>query len=85
MTGCALFDEAVGAFGARIKRRARHGEDLTALFERKPRRDQRTRSLGGFDNDDAERQSGNQPIAPREIARAWLPAERHFGQGDTGR
>ena len=28
----ALLEQAVGAFGARIERRARHGEDLAALF-----------------------------------------------------
>ena len=30
----ALLEQAVGAFGARIERRARHREHLAALFER---------------------------------------------------
>ena len=30
----ALLEQAVGAFGARIERRARHGEHLAALFVR---------------------------------------------------
>ena len=51
----------------------------------KPRGDQRARAFGGLDDDDAERQAGNQPVAAREIAPARLPAERHFGDGGAGR
>ena len=81
----ALLDQAVGAFRARIERRARHGKHFAALFERQPRRDQRARAFGRLDDDDAEREPGNQAIAPRKIPRAGLPAERHFGDRDAGR
>ena len=70
--------QAVRALRARIERRARYRKHFAALLERKPRGDQRARALRGLDDDDAERQPGNQPVAPREIARARLPAERHF-------
>jgi hypothetical protein len=36
--------------------------------------------LAAIDDDDAERQAGNQPVAAREVAGARLPAERHFGK-----
>ena len=37
---CALLEQAIGAFGPRIERRAWNGEYFAALFERKPRGDQ---------------------------------------------
>jgi hypothetical protein len=37
----SLADQAIGAFGARIKRRAGHREDFAPLFERIVRRDER--------------------------------------------
>jgi hypothetical protein len=66
----ALLEQVVGAGGARIERRARHGKDLAALFGRHPRRDQRTRALGWFDHDDAERGARDQAVAPGKVARA---------------
>ena len=41
----ALLEQAVGALGARIERRARHREHLAALLEREPRGDQRAGAL----------------------------------------
>ena len=67
--------------GARIERGARHREHLAALFERHARGDQRAGAARRLDDDHAERQSGDQPVAAREIAGARLPAERHFGDG----
>ena len=85
VTGVApLLDQAVGAFGARIERRTGNGEHFAALFEREARGDQRARALGGLDDDDPERQSGDQAVAAREIAAARLPAERHFGERRAG-
>ena len=76
----------VGAFRARIERRARHREHLAALFERHPRGDQRAGALRRLDHHDAERKAGNQPVAAGKIARARLPADRHFGdRGAFGR
>ena len=37
--GRALLEQAIGAFGARIERRARHGKHFAALFEGKSRGD----------------------------------------------
>src|ERR1700742_4593190 len=34
--------------------------------------------MRGLDNDDADRDTGNQPVAPRKVARAGAVAERHF-------
>ena len=51
----ALLDQAVGSLRARIQRRTGHGEDLAALVERTARGDQRAGTLGGLDDDDAER------------------------------
>ena len=81
----ALLDQAVGAFGTRIERRARHGEHFAALLERQPRRDQRARAFRRLDHDDAERKPGDQAIAAGKIARPRLPAERHFGDREAGR
>jgi len=36
----ALLDQPLGAFGARIERRAGHGKDFAALLGGQPRRDQ---------------------------------------------
>ena len=84
--GGALLDQAIGAFGAGagFERGARHGKDFAALLKRQPRCDQRTGSLGGFDDDDAKRQTRDQPIAAWKIPLPRLPAERHFGQGQAG-
>jgi len=53
------------------------GEPGTANTSRP--RDQRAGALGGLDDDDAERQAGNDPVAAREVLRARGPAEPHFG------
>ena len=75
----ALLEQPVGAFGARIERRARHREHLAALFAGQARRDQRARAARRFDHHDADRKPGDQPVAARKIVRARLPSERHFG------
>ena len=80
----ALLDQAVGAFGARIERRARHGKDFAALFQREPRRDQRARMFGSFDNDQAKGEARNQPIAARKVWRPRFPSEWHFSQSQPG-
>jgi hypothetical protein len=51
----ALLDQAVGSLGARIERRTGHCEDLASLVDRTARGDQRAGTLGGLDDDDAER------------------------------
>ena len=73
------FKQAVAAVAAGIERRARHRENLAALFERHPRRDQRAGAPRRLDHDDAQRQPGDQPVAAGKIARPRLPADRHFG------
>ena len=80
----ALLDQAVGAFGARIERRARHGKDFAALFQRESRRDQRARTFGRFDNDQAKGEPRNQPIAARKVSRPRFPSEWHFSQSQPG-
>jgi hypothetical protein len=79
----ALLDQIVGAGGARIERRARHGEYLAALFGRHARRDQRSGAVRGFDHDDAKGRGRDQTVSPRKIPRARLVAERHFGDRRT--
>ena len=74
----ALVDQAVGALGARIERRARHGEDLAALFERQARGDQRAGALRRLDDDDAERQPGDEPVAAGKVARRAAPSRAAF-------
>ena len=76
----ALFDQAVGSFGARIDRRSRNSKNLAALVERKARGDQRTGALGGLDDDDAERSPEISRLRRGKSLRARLPAERHFGE-----
>jgi hypothetical protein len=73
--GRALLEQVVGALGARIERRAGHGEHFAALFEREPRGDQRARSPGRFHHHDADRKSRDEPVAAGEITGARLPAE----------
>jgi uncharacterized protein YceH (UPF0502 family) len=46
----ALFEQPVGALGARIQRRAGHREHFAPLFAGKPRRDQRARAARRFHN-----------------------------------
>ena len=79
----ALLEQAVGAFRARIERRAGHREHLAALFAGEPRRDQRAGAARRLDDHDAERQPGDQPVAAGKVARARLPGERHFRQRDA--
>jgi hypothetical protein len=50
---CALFQQAIGSFGARIEGRTGHREDLPVLFEREPRRDERARTSRRLDHHDA--------------------------------
>ena len=75
---CTLLEQAVGAFRARIERRARHREHFAALLAGEPRRDQRAGAARRLDDHDADREAGDEPVAAREVARARLPAERHF-------
>src|SRR5215469_9863883 len=63
---------------ARIEWRTRYGEDVAALFECKPRRDQRARAGRGFDDYDAERHPRNDPVAAREMPCLGLGSERQF-------
>ena len=77
----ALLEQPVGAGGARIERRAGHGEDQPAHFAGEPRADQRARALRRLDHHQPERQPGDDPVAARKILRARLPAERHFRDG----
>ena len=51
----AIADQIIGAAAARIERRARHGEDIAALFEREARGDERARAQRRFDDEHAER------------------------------
>jgi hypothetical protein len=53
--GRTLLDQIIGARGAWIERRARHGEHFAPLFGGEPRRDQRARTVRGLDDDDAKR------------------------------
>ena len=54
-------------------------EHLAALFGRHPRRDREPERVRGLHHDDAERASGNRPVAAGKIARPRLMAERHLG------
>ena len=74
----ALLQEIVAAGGARVERRARHGEDLAVLLQREAGGDQRAGSLGRLHDDGGERHAGDDPVAAREIARPRLPADAHL-------
>ncbi len=76
----ACLEQAVGARGARIERRARHGEDDAALLAGEARGDQRAGPLRRFDDDDAERQARDDAVAPRKIPGAWVEAKLRFGK-----
>ena len=80
-----LLDERIAAFGAGIEWRAGDGEDVPILLQRQARRDQRAAALGGFNDDNPQRQTRHQPVTTGKIAGARLPAQRHFGeQGAAG-
>jgi len=74
----ALLEQSVGAFGARIERGARHGEDFAALLAGQPRGDQRAGAARRLHDHHADRKPRDQPVAARKIARPRLPGERHF-------
>ena len=76
--GGALFEQVVGARGARIERRARYGEHFAPLFRRHPRRDQRAGTMRGLDDDDADRGTRNQAVATGKIGGARVVIQRHF-------
>ena len=89
----ALLEQAVGAFGARIERRARHGEHLAALFAGEPRGDQRAGAPRRFDDDDADatarRSAGcgaeNRARAAPSRAAFPRPPRRSAGSAPAGR
>ena len=74
----ALLEQTVGSFRARIERRAGHRKHFAALFAGKPRGDQRAGAARRFHDHHADRQSRDQPVAARKVARARFPGERHF-------
>src|SRR5439155_1665716 len=75
---CALFDQIVAAFGARVQRRARDGKYLPALLEPEVRGDERARAPGRLHHDDSGANAGNESIATGKVSRAGLMAEWHF-------
>ena len=74
----ALFQEIVGSFRAGIERRPRRGEHLAVLFEREFGGDERTGAPRRLDHDRPEREAGDDAVAPRKVASARLPFDRHF-------
>ena len=83
----ALLEQAVGAFGARIERGARHREHFAALFAGQPRGDQRAGAARRLHDHHAEREPGDQPVAARESRaraaprRAAFPKRRRLRRG----
>ena len=71
---CALLDEVVGPFGARIERRAGDGEDEPAEIGGIARGDERPGAGGRLDYNQTQCNSRNQAVASREIAGAGFPA-----------
>ena len=57
---------------------ARQGKDLASLFHRVARRNQSARTLGGFNDDDAETETGDDAIALRKSTRKRRRARRIF-------
>ena len=74
----ALLEQLVAALRARIERRAGHREHLAALLEREAGGDQRARALRRLDDHHARRKARDEPVAAGKVARARLPAHRHF-------
>ena len=70
----ALADQIVGPLGARIERRARHGQHLASLFAGEARGDQRAGSHLGLDHDHRQGETRDQPVAAREVAGLGLGA-----------
>ncbi len=64
--------------------RARHREDLPVLVERQVRGDHRPPVGVRFDDDGAEGEPADDPVAPGEIRRVGTGAEGAFGHHETG-
>ncbi len=75
---CALLEQPVGPFAARIEGRTRHRKDFAALFAGKPCRDQRTRTARGFDDNDTDRKPRNDAVAARKVMCARFPCKAAF-------
>ena len=84
----ALLEQAVGALGARIERRARHREHLAALFVGHARGDQRARAARRLDDDDTDRQArrsagcGGESRAPRGSQPSGISVTAATGRQD---
>ena len=74
----ALLDEVVGTEALRGGNVPGDGKDLAVLLQRQPRRDQRAAVFGSLHNDDAERQSADDPVADGEILRGGGRPQRKF-------
>jgi hypothetical protein len=75
----ALPNEAIGAGRALVRRRARHGHHLAALFPGHARRDQRAGPLGRLDNDCTPGEAGDDAVAAGKVLCPRLLAGGAFG------
>src|SRR3954469_5880144 len=74
--GRAVADQLIAALGTRVERRTGYGHYFPARLCGDPGRDQRSRPRRRLDYDGARTEAGDDPIAPREIARAGLEPGR---------
>jgi hypothetical protein len=78
-----LAQEVVRAPRPWIHGRTRHGEDVAALLTRQTSGDQRPRAQFRLNHHDAERQTGDEPIASQEVGRSGCEPHRPFGHQAT--
>ena len=74
----ALADQAIGAGGAGVERRAGNGHDLAALLPGHAGGDQRARTLGRLDHHGAPGEARDDAVAARKILGARLVAGGAF-------
>src|SRR5258708_1945288 len=80
-----ILDKAIGSGVARVRRRARHDENLATLLGGPVGGDQRARPGGSFDDHDAGRQAADDAVAAREGAGDRGDAERRFAEQEAAR
>ncbi|MNL29281.1 hypothetical protein D3C87_1509600 [compost metagenome] len=81
----AVADQLVATAGAGMMNRPGNRINLTTLFRRQPRGDQRTAGDTRLHYQYAERQTADDPVAPREVAGAGAGVQRELGNHRAAR
>src|SRR5713101_4679748 len=75
----ALLDQLIRREAGGLRGVAWHAVNLAAEFHRQARGNQRTRILRPFDNDNAQRYTGDDPVPDRKVFRRRVEAQRELG------